>query len=150
MFRRAMAAWSYPFNRAITDSSWFQQNAFSSCIAGSFSRNRLKSLSNTAALRWVNGRGLRGPLRSCAWITRFNSGFNRSKPAWRLLQNGTLNRWRISGFCMRIIVDELAQYRLQRAQPGFEVSPLVDAIGVQRLAHLLRARGMHDTPCFME
>ena len=40
--------------------------AFNSCTAGSFARNRLKSLSNTPALRRVRGWGLGGPLFSWA------------------------------------------------------------------------------------
>ena len=51
---------------------------------------------------------------------------------------------------LRVPLDELAERALQRTEPLFVVAPLVHALGVQRLAHLLGTEGRYGAPVLVE
>src|SRR6266480_3944181 len=48
------------------------------------------------------------------------------------------------------VLHELAERFLERPQPRFVVTPLIDAVGVDRTANLLRADGLHDAGILVE
>src|SRR5438874_1539304 len=50
----------------------------------------------------------------------------------------------------RVALHEIAERLLQPRKPGLVVTPLIDAFGIERLADLLRADGLHDAGILVE
>src|SRR2546429_2631796 len=50
----------------------------------------------------------------------------------------------------RVALHEIAERLLQPRKPGLVVTPLIDALGIERLADLLRADGLHDAGVLVE